>query len=490
MCLVEVEKCPQLTIACNQPVCEGMVVYTNSEKVKRAREIIIEFFLLNHPLDCPVCDKAGECTLQDYSFEYGASHSRYEEEKRVLQDKDLGPNITLRASRCIMCTRCVRFMDEIAGDKQLAVVNRGLHSEIAVSNHVPLEHPLAGNVVDICPVGSMLDKNFIHRTRVWHLESALSVCSECSAGCNIFIDSHNDEIFRIRPRANKEVNDQWICDIGRYSFKKYAGLKRLAAPKQRKNGTFSDIDWNTAIEIISKEFKKRSKTKKSVAGIISPAAVNEDAFAVMKYMETVCASEAVSGFFRKPLEKDREFKGGFVIKGDKLPNQQGLKFVLNMSKLDYETASILTEIDSGNIKAAYIIHTDFTEVSDTVIAALKKLDFLVVEDITLSPLAKIAHVVLPGKLSFEKSGTFINYQKRLQLLERAVQAPIGTRDTWEIMRELSAKTKKKLKWTSSGDIFLEMAERYPILSGLSHFKLDKTGFILKNMTSKKEFIEK
>jgi len=473
LCLVEVEGAPKEAIACATPVSEGMAVYTESEKVKRAREIIIEFLLLNHPLDCPVCDKAGECLLQDYTFEYGKPHSRFKEPKRVPPFKDLGPNIRLITSRCILCTRCVRFMSEVAGDAQLAVINRGSRNEISVAENKKLDHPLAGNVVDICPVGALLDKNFIYRTRVWHLSKTPSVCGECSAGCNISIDSYQNTVFRIVPRENKEVNDYWICDIGRQSYKKYEKLDRMTIPKIKEGGALADTSWDEALEAAADGFKKFLKTKDAVAGIISPGATNEDAFAVMEFLKTAANSTAVTGIFQRPTEKDRVFKGGFVIKGDTLPNQEGLKFVFGPAKRDAE--SILSRIESGEIKAAYCVHNDLSNIPEKTLEVLKNLSFFVVEGIVMSPIAQIADVVFPGLMYYEKYGTFVNYKQRLQLLQKAVNGPEGAKNTWDIVKRISKIYKQQMKWFSAGDVFLKMAKQYSELEALSHFKINALG---------------
>lgn len=479
LCLVEIEGAPKDVIACGTPVTEGMVVRTESEKIKRDREIILEFLLLNHPLDCPVCDKAGECQLQDYSFEYGTSRSRFKEEKRVPPFKDLGPNIMLATTRCILCTRCTRFMDEIGGDAQLTVMSRGSHSEIGVPEGQKLEHPLAGNVVDICPVGALLDKNFIHRTRVWNLSRTPSVCGECSAGCNTYVDSSLDKIFRIIPRTNEEVNGHWICDTGRYGNKAYEDIDRLTIPKVKEEQTLKNISWNEAVKTASDGLRKYQKTKNSVAGLISPGALIEDAFAVKEFLSTAVNSSEISGLFYKPDKEDKSFRGGFIIKGDSTPNQEGLQLVFGMDKPDINGGSIMSRIKSGNIKALYVVHNDLSEISQSILDVLAKLPFLIVEDIVLSPVAKLADVVLPGATYFEKTGTFINYQRRLQLLQQSVNAPEGVKNTWDIVKRLASMQNHHLKWNSYGDVFMQMAKSYPELKGLTHFKIGASGALLK-----------
>ena len=223
MCIVEVEGMPKLQTSCSTPVGEmpsdrkvdgkyDMVVHTESEKVVAARKLMLEFLLLNHPLDCPVCDQAGECFLQDYSFQYGSAHSRFFEEKRVRPAEDLGSGVAINHDRCIMCTRCVRFTREITGTDELFVMDRGYSNRIAVFDGLPLDNPLAGNVADICPVGALLLKDYMHTTRVWHLSHTESACTECASGCSLTVDARDNKIYRIVSRKNLQANGYFICD--------------------------------------------------------------------------------------------------------------------------------------------------------------------------------------------------------------------------------------------------------------------------------------
>jgi NADH dehydrogenase/NADH:ubiquinone oxidoreductase subunit G len=219
MCLVEVEGAPKLAPACVTPVAEGQVIHTESERARTAREGTLEFYLLNHPLDCPVCDKSGECKLQDYTHAEGRKHGRSIEPKRVLGQDDFGGDILYDGDRCIMCTRCVRFMREVAQDDRLCVVQRGHRSVIDTFFDHGVEGNLwAGNIVDICPVGALLSKDFLHKARVWDLDNNSSICPNCSQGCNIRIDTRDNLVMRLRPRANADVNSYWMCDYGRHSY--------------------------------------------------------------------------------------------------------------------------------------------------------------------------------------------------------------------------------------------------------------------------------
>lgn len=466
LCMVEIEGAPKPMISCNTGLRDGMIVHTKTEKVKKAREDVLEFLLLNHPVDCPVCDKAGECKLQDYSFEHGKSASRFDEPKRVPPFKDLGPHIMIATTRCVMCTRCVRFMDEIAGDEQLTVLQRGSHAEICAPANIELDHPLAGNVIDICPVGALLDKDFIHRTRVWHLTKTPSICGECSTGCNVKVENYKNEIFRILPRDNQEVNEEWICDTGRASYKKYNDIERINNFSVKSEGLNRDVELSEAMKIASDGFKSTGST----AVILSSSSSNEDAYAAKEFAKKCFKSDNVAAYIAKPKE-DQTFKAGFVIKGDKSPNAAGLKMVLNT---DFNT--LIKDIEDHKIKSAYVVKNDLSDLPTEVIDTLKKLKFLVVESIVESELTKIADVVLPGQTNFERTGTFVNYQNRIQWNQKAIDGP--AKSTWEYVNEFGSRMKQNFGWNSSSDVFLQMAKSYKELEGLSHFRIGPLGKVL------------
>jgi NADH-quinone oxidoreductase subunit G len=257
MCLVETgEKKPDGTIAmgpklvpgCQTPVKDGMVVVTDSEKVKTAQAQTLEYLLLNHPLDCPVCDQAGECFLQDYSYRYGHAHSRLHEPKIRRDDKDhIGDQIVLFTDRCVMCSRCVRFTREISGTAELEVINRGSHAEIDVFPGEPCNNKLAGNVVDICPVGALCSKDFLYKQRVWWLQSKPSVCPNCSTGCSILIDQNENVVYRLRPRYNPQAQGHFMCDEGRFGFKYVHDPARLALPIARGANGSPANDWSAVL---------------------------------------------------------------------------------------------------------------------------------------------------------------------------------------------------------------------------------------------------
>jgi NADH-quinone oxidoreductase subunit G len=249
MCLVEVEKAPKLLPACVTTVAEGQVVHTDSEGARKARQGVLELLLINHPLDCPICDQAGECELQDYVFQEGQAATRYSEyAKRFNPVEDFGPDVLYVANRCILCTRCVRFMDDVAGQPVLNVSERGDRAYIGIDESQLLDHPWAGNVVDLCPVGSLISKDFLHKARAWDLDRTASVCTGCSQGCNVTIDTRDNTVVRIRPRANLDVNRHFICDTGRMHYRWLNRGDRIEAPLLKEAGKLSATDWDTALE--------------------------------------------------------------------------------------------------------------------------------------------------------------------------------------------------------------------------------------------------
>ena len=248
MCLVEVEKAPKLMPACVTTVAEGQVVHTDSASARKAREGVLEFLLINHPLDCPICDQAGECELQNYVFQEGRANTRYSEyAKRFNPVEDFGPDILYVTNRCILCTRCVRFMDDVAGTPVLNVSNRGDRACIGIDESQLLDHPWAGNVVDLCPVGSLLSKDFLHKARAWDLDHTASVCTGCSQGCNVTLDTRDSTVVRIRPRPNLDVNRHFICDTGRMHYRWMNRGDRIEAPLVRMDGRLGATDWDAAL---------------------------------------------------------------------------------------------------------------------------------------------------------------------------------------------------------------------------------------------------
>jgi len=303
MCLVEVEKMWKLQVACATPVSEGMVVKTDTPQVRVARKGVLEFLLINHPLDCPVCDKGGECELQNLVFKYGSDKSRYKEEKRRFivdpksryDDLQIGPQIVRNMNRCILCRKCVRFLNEIAGETDLGTFGRAAKSEIKTLPDIPLDNPYSGNAVEICPVGALTSKSFRYKIRVWETEATPSICPHCGDGCNINLWAKDDKIYRITSRRNDHVDEGFLCDKGRFGFEFVNHPDRLIQPLARKNGEFSPVDWDEAIELVASRFRtaKESSGADSLAGVGSSKLTNEECYLFQKFVRLVLGTNNI-----------------------------------------------------------------------------------------------------------------------------------------------------------------------------------------------------
>ncbi|MGI5835951.1 MAG: NADH-quinone oxidoreductase subunit NuoG [Chloroflexota bacterium] len=296
MCLVEIEKVPRLQTACTTPVADGMVVRTNTPTVEKARKGVLEFLLCNHPLDCPVCDKGGECPLQDTTFKYGSDRSRYIEEKRhFVKPIRLSQLILLDRERCIMCTRCVRFQREIAGDESLTLLERGACSEVGVAPGRTFDSPFSGNTIELCPVGALTSVKFRFRARSWELTKLPSICSQCSVGCNIKVESRNGEVLRLTSRENADVDDGWLCDRGRFTYEFVNDPHRLTSPMVRKNGSLEPVSWKEAVDTVSQRLRqlKLAAGGERLGGIVSAGATNEEIYLFQKLFRTMLQSNNV-----------------------------------------------------------------------------------------------------------------------------------------------------------------------------------------------------
>lgn len=483
MCLVEIEGIPKLQASCNTPIREvphdcringkyDMVVHTRSDIVKKERENILEFLLLNHPLDCPVCDQAGECLLQDYSFRYGRAHSRFEEDKRVQPNEYLGSMIVINHNRCIMCTRCIRFTRQISGTHELFVDKRGYNSKIAILEDYPLDNLLAGNVADICPLGALLDRDYIHKNRIWNLTTQSSLCTECSIGCNINIYYQGNQIFRVSPRENLKVNGYFVCDIGRYGFHKYEDVERITSPLVKKNGKFSEISWEGAFKEIFDNFAK-GKEKYLIAGIASPFHTNETNFMFGKLMSQILKGRTVVGILPPiEVEEDISYASGFRISRDRSPNHQG---VVDLC-LDLEV-NILEVVRDKKIKLMYMLDDGVERrIEDSWIEIFRNLHFMVVQAYALTPLAQLAHLVLPGPAPFEREGTLTNDQGRVQWLRPSLPLKGKTRPDWEILMEvMNTVGKRELRYSGVSDVIRKMGDEFPAYTGMSFFHLGDYG---------------
>ena len=470
MCLVEIEKMPKLQIACNTQAGEGMAVKTQSPKVLEARRAVMEFLLLTHPLDCPICDQAGECWLQDYYMEHDLEGGRFEERKEHDRKREIfGPYVVFDGERCIKCTRCVRFLQEVSHTEELTVVNRGDQSTIALFPGKVLDNPLSANVVDICPVGALTDRDFRFKVRVWYLKKTPSVCPGCSTGCNISVESYQNRIARFKPRVNEEVNSHWICDEGRYCFHSLTEGERLSSPLIRHEGGLVPTDWETALQAVLSGLGAAAPA----AAVLSGRNTNEEAFLFAGLMEKISPQGAREVFYRERELTEVEK----VLKSpDRSLNFRGARDMGVTSDGGFD--ALLRQLIEGKFRGAYIVGEDLVSLprdGEKIKGALEKLSFLVVQDVRLSPTARLAHVVLPATHFAEKEGTYTNRKGRVQKLNAALVPPAGALHDWEIFSRLLVKTGEKIPFSSPAQIFQAIAQEVSAYRGLSYDKIGDHG---------------
>ncbi|MSS71288.1 MAG: 2Fe-2S iron-sulfur cluster binding domain-containing protein [Candidatus Latescibacteria bacterium] len=492
MCMVEVEsdtpagRRKALTTACTTRPAPGMAVDTQSKLVKDTQKSVMEFLLINHPLDCPVCDQAGECDLQDYSYQYGSGDSRFQEAKVVQPKKDIGEHILLYADRCIRCTRCIRFCDEVSGTSELGYFYRGVYNEIDVFPGVRLDNRLSGNTVDICPVGALLDKEFLFKQRVWFLDGVESLCAGCSAGCNIRIDinRNNNRIYRLKPRENAEVNQFWMCDDGRHGWHYVHADTRLTAPMLRAGEGWTAASWGEALERVRQGFEGVKAGGGSVAGVLSGHLTNEENYLFARLMKEVIGSEKVGLRSKVSDEGDVKFKSGFTIRADKSPNSRGARDMASALGLTLtEMPDLLRQIEEGTVQGLYLLGGDPVErLTEAERAAFAKLKFLVVQDILTSDLVSVAHVLLPGAAFAEKEGTFTNCDGRVQRLRRAFPPPGEAKADWEVVRDAAEALGGKLDFVSAREVMEEVAQKVPGYAGMTYEALGGAGMAVQAET--------
>ena len=417
ICLVEVEKMPKLVIACSTLASEGMIVHTKSEKVIAAQNAVMEFLLINHPLDCPICDEAGECKLQDYAYKYSVGESRFVEEK-VHKDKRvaLGPRVMFDGERCISCSRCIRFCDEIAKDPELTFVQRGDRVTIVTYPGEEMDNPYSMNTIDICPVGALTSRDFRFKARVWDMSSTKSICVGCSRGCNTEIWVRNNEILRLTPRHNEEVNSYWMCDHGRLNtFKNVNADTRINSPQIRKDGQLSEISWDEATsEAVS---KLKSFNKDQIAVIGSPYATCEDNFVTAKFARTVLQTGNLD-FIR---HIDPSFADDILRTEDLTPNSLGAELTgVQPSKTGLDIKGILNSIKEKKIKALYLIEDDIVEAFPEFENAIAGLELLIVHSTNQNRSTALADIIFPAATFAEKNGTFVNVSGMVQRIRPAV----------------------------------------------------------------------
>ncbi|MFN2570606.1 MAG: 2Fe-2S iron-sulfur cluster-binding protein [Gemmatimonadales bacterium] len=407
MCLVEVEKAPKLQIACATAVAEGMVVKTQTPQAKDARQGVLEFLLINHPLDCPICDQAGECELQDFVFQEGQARTRYAEfAKRFNPVEDFGPDVLYVPNRCILCTRCVRYMETLAQEPVLNVSERGDRAYIGIHPEARLDHPWAGNVVDLCPVGSLLSKDFLHKARVWELDKTASICTGCSQGCNISLDTRDEVVVRVRPRPNLDVNQYFICDHGRMHYKWMNRGDRIEAPLIRRDGELKATDWDEALDRVVGIL--RGASGKAVA-IVSPGASSE----ALGLTKRLLSRFSWTGAFQIVMGEEAPLPGvpNLALRAERAPNARGAEQFGYTREYAQALAAAKT--------AAVVLVLDDPDCAVETDGALIYLGTVLGND---APCRK-SEVVLPIANVAEEEGTFVNRDGREQRYFQAKPAP-------------------------------------------------------------------
>jgi NADH-quinone oxidoreductase subunit G len=470
MCLVEVEKMPKLTPACTTLVSEGMIARSNNDRVKEAVRGVLEFLLINHPVDCPVCDQAGECRLQDYYMVYGLHTSEIPLEMKVrkLKAVDLGEMVMLDQERCVLCSRCIRFFEHVTKTGEMQFFGRGDHTVIGTFENRPLTNPYSGNVVDICPVGALTSHDFRFKARVWFLHSTDSICIGCSTGCNTRVDHRDGTIFRMISRRNPEVNKSWMCDEGRLSFHRLGEWERIARPMIKSvDGMQAPVTWEEAFSSVDSSLKEIASKHgaESILGFASASATNEALFLFKRYLgEEIGAAQfefRLDGEDRKATEKE----DGILRHLDKHPNALG---AMKLGFASERLGSIRGAIEAarkGEIKAAVIIYfkplvaREEDDEKEALVADLvDALEYSVLVAPHKVDWQKKASVLLPVTVWTEEEGTYTNYQGRVQFAGQALVPEGDAVPAWEVFAGLLYAGGESRLWLSFDEVFQSMRE--------------------------------
>ncbi len=503
MCLVEVANMPKQVIACSTRCMEGMVVHVNSEKAIDAREAVMEFILINHPLDCPICDEAGECKLQDYAYKYSVGESRFDEEKQHKRKRDLlGPNVMFDAERCISCSRCIRFCEDIVGYPQLTFVERGDRVTIETFPGKSLDNPYSMNVIDICPVGALTSKDFRFKSRAWDMSDTPTVCTGCARGCNVDLWVRQNAILRLTPRENQEVNNFWMCDRGRLeSWRHVNADTRIDQPLLRKDGVMTAVDWDEAYASVASELK--AFRGEQIAVIASGFDTCEDSYVLARFAREVLHTPYIDVVPHiVPGDQDN-----FLIREDKTPNTAGARLAgVQPADAAHGIAGIIEGLQSGRIKAAIVMDWRAGEYPG-LLDALAKAQYVVAVASNASAVTELAGAVLSSATFAESLGTIMNFEGQLQLLRPAVATAENERwsgglamsrldkfgsefDRWGRSKRCDARTAARIianlamllgskwKYEHPEDIFDEMAGAIEILRNLNYERIGRWGIRL------------
>ncbi|HET8623946.1 MAG TPA: 2Fe-2S iron-sulfur cluster-binding protein [Gemmatimonadales bacterium] len=467
MCLVEVEQAPKLLPACVTAVADGQVVRVESAKAKEARKSVLEFLLINHPLDCPICDQAGECELQDYVFQEGRGSTRYGEyAKRYSPVEDFGPDILYVPNRCILCTRCVRFMEDVAENPILNVSERGDRAFIGIADEQPLDHPWAGNVVDLCPVGSLLSKDFLHKARAWDLDKTASVCPGCTQGCNISVDTRDDVVVRLRPRPNLDVNRHFICDYGRSNYRWMNRGDRVEAPLVRDGQRHVATDWDAALDRLGQIVRGT----RGPAVILASGRASTESLGLVRHL---LDGRPITAAVQVPLGDEAPLPGvpNLALRRERVPNLVGAELL--GYRRDWAAAL------SAAHDAAVVLVLD-AELHQPEEEALAKVNGALVLLVTVAPASlRNAELILPVTTMVEENGVYVNRDRRAQRFQQAKAPPGMARPAWWIAGEVMAGPGPDADApTTAEEAFALLGHAWPVFGGLTHASLGFTGRVL------------
>ena len=467
MCLVEVEKQPKLAPACVTTVADGQVVHVNSPAAKEARKGVLEFLLINHPLDCPICDQSGECELQDYTFQEGRPSTRYAEyAKRYNPVEDFGPDVLYVPNRCILCTRCVRFMESVAQAPVLNVSERGDRAYIGIAAEQLLDHPWAGNVVDLCPVGSLLSKDFLHKARAWDLDKTASICPGCTQGCNIAIDTRDDVVVRLRPRPNLDVNRHFMCDTGRMNYRWMNRGDRIEAPLVKDGARHVATDWDTALDRLGMLLRGTN----GPAVILASGRASTESLGLVRRM---VEGRAVTAAVQVPLGEEAPLPGipHLALRRERAPNLAGAE-LLGYGR---DWAGALRAAAA----AALVILLDPELAADDEAALAAAPGALVILGTVPSERLRNAELVLPVTTMAEENGTWVNRDGRAQRFEQAKVQPGMARPAWWVAGEVLAGPGPDADApATAAQAFALLGRTWPAFAGLSYSDLGFTGRVL------------
>jgi len=462
---------PRPVIACANTIGENMGIRTNGELVEKCREGVMEFLLINHPLDCPICDQAGECRLQEQSVQHGRGVSRFIDMKvKKPKNVDIGPRIRLDDERCIMCSRCIRFMDEVASDPVLGFTQRGTHTTLTVHPGRLLDSNYSLNTADICPVGALTSNDFRFQMRVWFLKETPTIDVNCGTGTNINVWTRGNKIHRITPRQNDEVNSAWMPDSHRLNFHYIDSPARLTEPLRGldvSSKNHAPTTWSAALNEAASRIKSFQPLE--IAIIASGRMTNEELF-------LTCALAAEIGTSHLSLVPRFAEADALLVAADRNPNTTGAKLILETEDPYAKLDTIREGVRTGSIKALLVFGEDLITDASFTAGDLGKLDFFLHSSILANPSADHAHLVLPTAASAEKRGSMVNLSGRLQRLNRAAELPGQSRDDWEMLRDLLlAISGGKNDAYLIEDIFKAIAANVPAFHGLTLSKIGHQG---------------